>query len=94
MSTTIRTVRRMPSTASDHDERLTELRGEQREEFESRLRQLCVALTPADTVDVNETEVLSDDHLGAGIGAGLLATADTDHVVLSICGRDRRLRIR
>ena len=93
MSTAVRTFRRMPSTASDHDERLTELRGEQLEEFESRLRQLCVALAPADTVDVNEIEALSDDCLGAGIGAGLLETADTDHVVLSIGGRDRRLRI-
>jgi len=92
MSTAVRTVRSMPSAASEHGEILSGLRRDQREEFESRLRQLSVALTPTD-VDVNEIEALSDDCSGAGIGAALPEIADTDHVVLSICGRARRLRV-
>ena len=93
MSTAVRTVGETPGTASEHNQILRALRREQSEVFEPRLRQLSVPWTPMDAVDVNEIEALSDDCSGAGIGAGLLEIADTDHVVVSICGRDRRLRI-
>jgi hypothetical protein len=40
-------------------------------------------------------ESLSDDCSGAGIGAAILEITDsTEPIVHSICGRDRRLRIR
>jgi len=94
MATAVRTIQRIPSALYEHDEMLEELRREQREEFEARPRELCVSLTPTEGVDVNEIEALSDSCWGA-IGTALLDIADsTDPIVLSICGRDRRLRIR
>jgi hypothetical protein len=42
-----------------------------------------------------ELEALSDSYWEAGIGNAILELADsTGTIVLSICGRDRRLRIR
>ncbi len=95
MATAVRTVQRIPSALYEHDDMLEELRREQREEFEARPRELCVSLTPTDAVDVNETEALSDSCWGGGIGTAMLGITDgTEPIVLSICGRDRRLRIR
>jgi hypothetical protein len=95
MATAVRTVQRIPSALYRHDEMLEELRREQREEFEARPRELCVSLTPTDAVDANEIEALSDSCWGGGIGTAMLDITDsTEPIVLSICGRDRRLRIR
>jgi hypothetical protein len=95
MATAIRTVQRIPNALYQQDEMLEDLRREQREEFEARPRELCVSLTPTDAGDVNEIEALSDSGWGAGIGAAMLdITHGTEPIVLSICGRDRRLRIR
>jgi hypothetical protein len=94
MSTAVRTVQRVPRALYAHDEMIEELRRDQREEFEARLRELCVSMT-TDAADVDEIEALSDSCWGAGIGTPLLDIADsTEPIVLSICGRDRRLRIR
>ncbi len=78
MSTTVRTVRGSQSLASTHDSALAGLGG---------------AFTPPDILEVNEIEVLSDEALCGGIGAAWLEIAGSDQVVLSICGRDRRLRL-
>jgi hypothetical protein len=95
MATAVRTFERLPSALHQHDEMLEELRREQREEFEARPRELCVSLTPTDAVDVNEIEALSDSSWGAGIGTAMLDMIDsTEPIVLPICGRDRRLRVR
>jgi hypothetical protein len=84
MSTTVRTVRRTSSTVPTHDE-----------EFEAWVRGLCVSPTPTDAVNVSEIEWLSDDCPGSGIGAEILEiTESTEGIVVSICGRDRRLHIR
>jgi hypothetical protein len=95
MATAVRTFDRVPSALYEHDEMLEELRREQREEFEARARELCVSLTPTDAVDVNEMEALSDSSWGGGIGTAMLDIIDnTEPIVLSICGRDRRFRVR
>jgi DnaK suppressor protein len=62
----------MPGTASEHYERLEELRREQREDFEARLRELRVSLNPIDAVDVSDIEALSDNCASAGIGAAIV----------------------
>ena len=72
MSTPGRTVRRMPGTASEHYERLEELRREHREELKERLGQLRVALTPTDPVEVNDIEALCDLSWSAGISAAIV----------------------
>jgi len=88
----------MSSAASRHSEVLEELeesRREHHEKLEAWVRGLCVSLNPTDAVGVNEIESLSDDCSGAGIGAAILEITDsTEPIVHSICGRDRRLRIR
>jgi hypothetical protein len=95
MSTAIRTVLRMSSAASRQNQVLEELRREHHEKLEAWVRGLCVSLNPTDAVGVNEIESLSDDCSGAGIGAAILEITDsTEPIVHSICGRDRRLRIR
>lgn len=95
MATAVRTLEGMPSALYDYDEMLEELRREQREELEARPRELCVSLTPTGAADVNEIEALSDGGWGAGTGTAMLDITDcTDPIVVSICGRDRRLRIR
>ena len=72
MSTPVRAVRRMPGTASEHYERLEELRREHREELKERLGQLRVALTPTDPVEVNDIEALCDLSWSAGISAAIV----------------------
>ncbi len=54
--------------------------------------QLC-PFTPPDSPDLNDIEALSDDESNGRIGAAWIEVAGSDEVVLSICGRDRRLRI-
>jgi len=69
---------------SSHDEMLEEPRREHHEELEAWVRGLCVSLTPA----------ASDNCSGGGIGEALLEITDsTEPIVLSICGRDRRLHV-
>jgi hypothetical protein len=88
-------VRNMPSMASEHDEMLEELPRERPAEFQAWLRELRLSSTATGTMDVDEVETLSDDCSGAGIGPALLdITDDTEPIVLTICGRDRRLQIR
>ena len=95
MATAVRTFERAPSALYEHDEMLEELRREQRDEFEARLRGLCVSSTPTDSVDVNEIEALSESSFGAGIDTAMLDIVDnTEPIVVSICGRDRRFRVR
>ena len=72
MSTLVRTVRWMPRTASGHYERLEELRREQREELEARLRELRVSLTSPDTVDLNDVGVPCDSVSSAGVWAAVV----------------------
>ena len=96
MSTAVRPVRRMSSNVSSHDEMLEEPRREHHEGLEAWVRALRVSLTPtaAFNVNVNEIESLSDSCSGGGIGEALLEITDsTEPIVLSICGRDRRLHI-
>jgi len=67
----------MSSNVSRHDEMLEEPRREHDEEVEAWVRGL-----------------LSDDCSGGGIGEEMLEITDsTEAIVLSICGRDRRLHI-
>ena len=95
MSTAVRMVRNTLSAASEHDEMLEELPREQPEELEAWLRELRLSSTATGAVDVDEVETLSDDWSGAGIGPALLDITDsTEPIVLTICGRDRRLQIR
>lgn len=94
MATALRTVQRIPSALYEHDDVLEELLRERREELEPRPRELCVSLTSSDALDVNEVDAISDGW-EAGIGTAMLDIADaTEPIVLSICGRDRRLRVR
>jgi hypothetical protein len=86
-------VRSTPSIASEHEHMLEEAPREQCEESEAWLRELRLSLAATDAVD--EVETLSDDWSGVGMGPVLLDTTDsTEPIVLTICGRDRRLHIR
>jgi hypothetical protein len=78
----------MSSPASRQNEVLEAPRREHHEELEAWVRGL--------TDGVNEIASLSDDSSsGAGIGAAILEITDnTEPIVHSICGRDRRLHIR
>ena len=72
MRTPARTIRTMPSTASQHYERLEALRREHREELKARVDQLRVSLTPPDAVEVNDIEALCDASSSAGIWAAMV----------------------
>jgi hypothetical protein len=88
---------RLPGALYEHDEVLEEFLREQREELEPRPRELCVSLTStgAVEVDLNEIDAISDSGWGGGTGTAMLDIADaTEPIVLSICGRERRLRVR
>ena len=71
MSTAVRKAGRTPGKAS-HYERLEELRREQLQELEGRLRDLRVSLTPTEAVEVTDIEALSDNCSSAGIGAAII----------------------
>ena len=81
----------MSSTVSRYDEMLEEPRREPREGLEAWVRGMYAFLTPNDAV----SESLSDNCSGGGIGEPILEITDsTEPIVLSICGRDRRLHVR
>lgn len=95
MSTALRPVRRMSSTVSRHDEILEDPRRENPEELEAWFRRLCASLTPSDVVNADEIESLADCRSGGGIGEAILEIMDdTEPIVLSIGGRERRLHVR
>jgi hypothetical protein len=82
----------MSSAVSGHDERLDEPGREYHEELEAWVREQWAFLTPNDAMDVSEIEPLGDD---CWIGEPIFEIADgTEPIVLSICGRDRRLHVR
>lgn len=95
MSTAVRPVPRMSSTVPRHDQIPEDSRREHDEQFEAWVRRLCASLTPNDAVNANGIESLSDNCWGGGIGEAILEITDsTEPIVLSICGRDRRLHVR
>ena len=72
MATAVRAVRKGLHGVSEHYRRLEELRRQQREELEVRLRELRESSTPTETVDVNDVEALSDNASTAGVGAAVV----------------------
>ncbi len=92
MATTVRTDRKGTGleTASEHYRRLEELRRQQHEELEARLRELRESSTPTDTVDVNDVEALSDNASSAGVGAAVVEI--TSRTLQGIEGALRRLK--
>jgi hypothetical protein len=83
MATVVRALQRTWSAPFEPDEMLEALSRDRREELDAR------------GGDANEIDALSDSCWGAGIGIDILDITDsTEPIVLSICGRDRRLRTR
>ncbi len=72
MATAVRAVRKGLRGVSEHYRKLEELRRQQREELEARLRELRESSTPTETVDVNDVEALSDNASTAGVGAAVV----------------------
>ncbi len=72
MATAVRAVRKSLRGVSEHYRKLEELRRQQREELEARLRELRESSTPTETVDVNDVEALSDNASTAGVGAAVV----------------------
>jgi hypothetical protein len=83
MATAVRTHKTTWSAPLELDEMLEVLSRDRHDELEAR------------SGDANEIDALSDSCWGAGIGIDMLDITDsTESIVLSISGRDRRLRIR
>jgi RNA polymerase-binding transcription factor DksA len=72
MSTRGQKVRTMPGTASEHYQRLEELRRRHREELKARLSELRVAQAPADAVEANDVEALCDNSTSTGVSAAIV----------------------
>lgn len=90
MATAIRAARKSLRGVSDHYEKLEELRRKQREELESRLRDLREASMPSETVDSNDIEALSDNASTTGVGAAVVEI--TSRTLQGIEGALRRLK--
>jgi DnaK suppressor protein len=71
MSTAVRKAGRTSGDAA-HCERLEELRREQLQALEGRLRDLRVSLSPTEAVERNDLEALADSCSSAGIGAAII----------------------
>ncbi len=72
MATAIRVVCRNLRGVSERYRRLEELRRQQREELELRLRELRESTMPSETVDVTDVEALSDNATATGVGAAVV----------------------
>ncbi|HVO10196.1 MAG TPA: TraR/DksA family transcriptional regulator [Vicinamibacteria bacterium] len=90
MATAVRAVRKGLQGVSEHYRKLEELRLRQREDLEARLRELRESSTPAETVDVNDVEALSDNASNAGVGAAVVEI--TARTLQGIESALRRLR--
>jgi DnaK suppressor protein len=83
-------VRRTPGADSDHYRRLQELRREQREGLEARLRELRASSSPIEAVEAYDIEALSDNCSTTGIGAAIVEI--TSRTLQDIEGALQRLR--
>ena len=90
MATAVRAIRKGVQGVSDHYRQLEELRRKQREELETRLRELRESSMPSETVDSNDIEALSDNASNVGVGAAVVEI--TSRTLQGIEGALRRLK--
>ncbi len=90
MSSPVRNSRWTPGTDSEDYRRLQELRREQREGLDARLRELRVSPSPSEAVEAYDIEALSDNCSTTGIGAAIVEI--TSRTLQDIEGALQRLR--